>query len=387
MKKKHYLTGLIIFVLLLAVWLTVYHYELIPVKKIGVPPVEPDFLPNLTDDSFLELQYYPSPEVLIYDFSIDRTGDSILFGLNTGKATLLDREGRIKWEKTFENDPLQTKITSCGNYIGIGTSGGALFLMREDRNIIWEKELSNPIEHLSLSNTGNWLVSGSGDEDGNYAINFFDLENNLEWEKKTGTLNKLFISTDDKYIVYTEKIHDTCNTVALDLKGNELWTADNTQLKAISGELLAVQDDSGDLIVFDSKKDEKWRKKIGSDYFRAYFNFSGDRLMIFDEDAVNKDNLYYFNFRGELLWQKRISYNACLAFSPDGRSIIYSLGRGAQNQEPFSKLTVANDNGEIKSEFDITVQVEKIITAEKTERVFLAADNGAVYRVDLFSGN
>ncbi len=67
--------------------------------------------------------------------------------------------------KGFESDPLQTKISACGHYLGIGTSSGTLIFLKENQEVIQERKFENPITHLALSSSGEWLVSGSRDED------------------------------------------------------------------------------------------------------------------------------------------------------------------------------------------------------------------------------
>ncbi len=386
MIKKHLIYGLIPCVLV-TVCLTMYYLDLLPLNKTADPPVEPEAFTNSNaEESHVKLKYYPSPEFRIFDFSMDRKGDQILFGSNTKKVTVIDGEGMLKWEETFDDDPLQTKITSCGNYIGIGTSGGNLLLMKKDQEIIWEKYLNKPITHLALSPEGRWLISGSGNDEESNMVTFFNRENNYEWSKKTGKLANLTLSPDERIIIYTEKETDVYNTVALDLKGEKIWTIAQSELKALSfsGELLAVQDQNSDLVVYNNKKEEKWRKALNPNSLQAYFNTKSNKLLIYDKYGKKNDNLYYFNSMGGVLWHKYIEEDALITFSSDGSRIIYCTG--THQEDAYSKIIVLNEKGDVIRDLEVTFQVEKIIAAENTEQVFLAGNDGSVYQVDLSDG-
>lgn len=384
MKKEYYIFGLLI-ILLLASGLFVYYFELLPFNRADPPPVEPEPLTyHSREDNYMKLKYYSSPDVQVFDISMDSRGNFILFGSNTKKVTLIDSEGKLKWEKDFEDNPLQTKIASCGNYIGIGTAGGSLLLMKNDQEIIREKKLENPINHLLISSDGRWLISGSGIEEEANIITFFDQVAGEEWYKETGRLLNMKLSPDDNVIFFTEKKDGLYNTVALDLQGNEKWTINQSELKAVSasGELLAVQELGDELVVYDNKGEERWRKELSSESARAFFNTQSNRLLVYDKLINNhKDNLFYFNPAGELLWQKRVEDDVLITFSADGEQIIYSSEN--HYRDAFSKVVVMDEKGDIKREFEVTVKVEKIIAAAHADEVFLAGNDGSVYQLDL----
>ncbi len=243
-KKKRIIMGIAAGMLVfLAVWFLLYFLDFFPfhwkLKQNG-DPVDP--IVQMADDIIMELQYYPSPEVEIYDFSMDREGELIIFGSNTGRATLIDREGRVIWERDFRSDPLQTKISPCGSKIAIGTAAGMLYLLSHEQEILWEMDLERPVLYLYISPVGRWLAAGVGsDDDENHEIIFYNQSEKQLWTITTTPLKKFRVSANAEMIVYTEQDDTGINqTTALNLAGDKLWKFYRSSLVAFSRESLAA---------------------------------------------------------------------------------------------------------------------------------------------------
>ncbi len=385
-KKKYVPAGLLFVVLILVLAYFLYADFGLFLESEAPPPIEPEpTLQTVGEESSVKLKYYPSPEVKIYDLSIDHEGDLLLFGSNTKKATLIDEDGNIVWEQVMENDPLQTCITPCGSYIAIGTSGGELFFMKNSGEVLWEKEMENPVKHIAVEPAGEWLICGSGNEEAG-KLDFITQDRCKEWTRETGEIKALEISAREKMIIYAEEDKDSYKTVALDLAGEEIWSIEEAELKALSndGDLLAVQTEEGELIVYDKNKKEKWNNNLAAKPSQAFFNSRNNNLLVYDEQGVHH-NLYYFNPHGELLWEKCIADDAVIAFSADGQNILFSSKEHHDNT--FSKIIVLDERGEIVNELEVTVQIEKIISPEDSGTLFLAGSDGTVFRVDLHLNN
>ena len=133
-------------VLFLIAGAAVYGFRsLTPYLKHGAP-IEPQT--DGKNGDFFELWFTGSN---LFDLSVDRYVTGILFGTDAKKVSLLDRERRLRWEKSFSENPLQTKISDSGKYLAVGTEGGELFFMSTDQQFWWEQDLDGPIYLLAPS--------------------------------------------------------------------------------------------------------------------------------------------------------------------------------------------------------------------------------------------
>lgn len=369
-----------------------FYFGLPPFDRSNTPPIEPETHMKLRDEErYMQLKYYPTPEIEVFDISMDYGGNSVLFGSNTKKVTFIDSAGRLKWEETFETNPLQTKVSSCGNFVGIGTYGGRIVFMRANQDIIWERRVERPVTRLLLSPSGRWLVAGSGGEAAESRviesqISFYDRESRKEWILDTGPLLDLRFAPDKEKIFYTE-ISDTdensYRTVALDLDGEEIWALPHSRLRAMSsdGELLTLQQSNGVVAGYTHTMDELWSHELDISSFNAYFNPRNNNLLVYNSENGKTENLFYFDSEGKKLWDNLIAEKSLITFSSDGAKIVYITGR--EGEGSFGKLILLNEDGVATKEFEITVHVEKVIAAEDADIVFLASKEGSVYQIDL----
>ncbi len=394
MAKKIIYPLLTIILLAASAGAVLFYLELFPFQKSTVPPVEPETHLKLRDEeTYMKLKYIPTPEIEVFDISMDYGGRSVLFGSNTKKVTFIDSDGMLKWEESFETNPLQTKVSSCGNFVGIGTYGGRIVLMRANQEKIWEKRVEKPVTRLLLSPSGRWLVSGSGGEAADTdsrlydsQISFYDRESRKEWTLDTGPLLSLHFSADKETIFYTEisdNEDDKYRTAALDIRGEELWELPGYRLRAMSadGTILALQSGEDILAGYSNTKKELWRYKLDQTSYQAFFNPRKNKLLVYSGDNGKNENLFYFDPGGKMLWENVIAENALITFSSDGEKIIYITGRDSEGS--FSKLILLDEEGAASKEFEITVQVEKVIAAEDADFVYLAGKDGSVYQIDL----
>jgi len=379
----------------------VFNEEIVTWYTEDAPPVEPEPLSYTQEqeDNLVELKYFPSPELQILDFSVTEEGDFIFFGTNTQEVTLLDEEGNVIWEQIMDDDPLQTAITSCGNYVIIGTAGGELYYLKNDREIIWKEELDTPVEHMKVSPEGEWLVLG-GCQEGEGVIEFYSREKGREWRQETGKLDQLKLSFLNEKILYTESKDknedendekDDTNTyeysvVAVDLDGDELWELENARLRAFSEsyDVMAVQDEENNLVIYDLDKDKKWEEKFSSTSLEVVFNENNEHLLVYDK-FTDDENLHCFGPQGSRLWKKRIVDDAMLTLSPGGRHIYYASQD--QHDDTYSKIIVLDERGDVVEELEVTVQVEKIKTAGEPHFLYLAGSDGSVYQINLLASD
>ncbi|NLZ28072.1 MAG: hypothetical protein GX887_03780 [Firmicutes bacterium] len=365
------------------------YFGLFPFEKIDAVPVEPFISFKHNEQNLFELKYYPCSDVQVFDLSVSRDGADIFFGTDRKSVVLTDNRGDLKWERDLESDPLQTKISACGQYLAIGTSSGSLFLLKENQEVIRESDFESPITHLSLSSSGEWLVSGSKNNDNSDLLTYYNHRTGQEWDMETETILCLTASPDDREIYYTEKGEDSCSTVVLDLQGKELWRIDGSELRALSpaGNFSAMQDEIGNIVACNNLMEEIWRKKWGTDPVEVFINPAGDRMLVFDKQSSRKSNLYFLNAQGKLIWKNLVDADARVVFSPDGRGIIYCAGvpenRGNKTKEGFSRMVVVNEKGEPSREIDLPINVERVV-ASPCGNVFVIGNDSGMYQVNLF---
>ena len=205
---------------------------------------------------------------------------------------------------------------------------------------------------------------------------------------ETGTILCLAASSDDQEIYYTEKEEDSCSTVVLDLQGKELWRIEGSELKALSpaGNFLAMQDEVGNIVVYNNLMEEIWRTAWRMDPAEVFINPAGDRMLVFDKQGNRKNNLYFFDARGKLIWENLVDVDARVAFSPDGRGTIYCAGvlenKVNKTRESFSRMVLVNEKGEPDREIDLPIKVERVV-ASPCNNVFVIGNDGSVYQVNL----
>jgi len=153
--QPHYFL-IALLVLIVVAGVAIYSFRTLSLLKQG-EPIEP---PTDTEENDLFELWFTSAD--LFDVSIDRNVTRIIFGNDQKKVSLLDRDRKLLWEKSFPTYPLQTKISACGNYLAVGTEGGGLFFMSFDSQSWWQQELSDPVYLVELSANGKWVLIGRG---------------------------------------------------------------------------------------------------------------------------------------------------------------------------------------------------------------------------------
>lgn len=363
------------------------------IEKFRGAPIEP-FITG-RDDELSGIPHVQDSEVIIFDISADRLGNNIVFGSDNNKVTLLDREGKLKWERTIGSFPLQTLISSCGGYIAIGTSGGRLLFLSDTQEVIWEKDLEKPVYHLAIS--GNRLLAGCGDEEALYHdLYLFDLDGNERWKIETGVLEDIQVYSMEiggaendtgpggdraiREILSIENSSGLPRVVSRDFDGEEKWVIEGAgggKISLQAGILAVFQEDS--LVVYNLRGDEIWREKLEIEPTSILINPANRRVLAYCEFSGGADNLYYFSSSGLLLWNTRVDDGSLVSFSLQGHNIICSSWR--QYKDNSSKIVIFNEDGTEINSFDVTVQVEKMFTID-ANNLFLAGRDGRIYKVN-----
>lgn len=369
--------------LLLVVGVAIYGLRSSSMLK-GGDPIEPP--PDSGDDDLFELWF---TEGALFDVNADRNATEIIFGSDTKKASLLNRERRLLWEKEFPTNPLQTSISACGGYLAVGTEGGELFFMCIDSQSSWQEKLGAPINLLRLSANGRWVLVGRGDpEKEKHCLELFNRAGEKQWGTATGPLENIWLvgeQPDQGKIIFTHRRGDRAITAALNLEGRELWKVEEASLVALSrtGDRLALVGDSGLLAAYNDRGELLWDNTLPSGFkvTSAVFNPETNNLLVYSSDSKTDQNLHYYNVEGKLIWKKKIADGALASFSADGARIMTCSWR--EFKEDFSQIVVYDGNGAELSHWEVGMRVEKMLVTGNRRYIILAGEDSYIDVVDL----
>lgn len=386
MKKIQPYYFLIVFaVMLLAAGAVTYGLRSLSMLK-GGKPIEPP-----VDDHEGDLFELWFTRADLFDVSVDRNATGIIFGSDSKKVSLLSRERQLLWEKDFSTNPLQTQISSCGNYLAVGTEGGELFFMSIASQSWWQEGLSEPVNLVELSANGRWVLAGRGDpEKKEHHLELYSREGSQQWTLSTGPLQKIYLAGEEPgegKIFYTHRKGDSFQTEAVTLAGKELWAIKGSSLLAVSRteSRLALATESGELGVYSDSGELIWEKPLpdGLKVSSASFNPQENSLLVYGSNSGAEENLYYYDSSGAPIWKKKIAEGALASFTVDGARIITCSWR--QYKEDFSQIVLYDESGAELSHWEVGMRVEKMLITGNRRYIVLAGEDSYIDVVDLES--
>ncbi len=348
-------------------------------------PIEP--LGGTDKEDLFEL-WFTGANLL--DLSVDRNVTGIIFGSESKKVSLLDRERKLRWEKSFPTSPLQTKISACGNYLAVGTEGGDLFFMSADQQVWWQQELEESVYLVTLSANGKWvLVARGAPEQDIHHLELYDGHNgSLQWSIATGPLQKIYLAGEQLnrgLVFYSYEQEGTAATAAAALTGENLWVREGVTLEAISRtESRLALLDSTSLIVCRSQGEVLWERTLpaGFNTTTVMFNPQNSNLLLYGSEDRQNENLYYFSAEGKDLWRKKIAEGALLSFAADGNRIITSSWR--HYKEDFSQMVFLDETGEaLPVNLELGMRVERLLVSSSRRYIVIGGEDGFIDVIDL----
>lgn len=349
----------------------------------GGEPIEPP-AEGKTGDLF-ELWFTPAS---LFDLDIDYNVTGIIFGTDAKKVSLLDRERKLRWEKSFSTNPLQTKISACGDHLAVGTEGGDLFFMTVNSQFWWQEELGAPVNQVVLSDNAKWILVGKGEPASPvHELELFNRDGKKEWSVSTAPLQKIWLAGEQPEqgrIFYTCLREEKIVTAAAALTGEVLWEIEKAALMAVSRteNRLALVEEGG-LMVCDERGELLWEKKLPEAFkpSAVLFNPRNDDLLVYGSDNRVDENLYCFNAEGTLIWQKKIAEGAQLSYTPDGTTIITCSWR--QYKEDLSQVVLYDQGGAELSHWELGMRVEQLLVGGNRRYIVMAGEDGYIDVVDL----
>lgn len=371
---------LAVLALLLIAGATVIGVRFFPASLKDGPPVEP----HIFGENGLFDLWFDSAEII--DISIDRNVTGILFASDTGKVSLLDRERRLRWEKSFSTQPLQAELSSCGNYLAVGTAGGKLFYMHTNQSAWWEKDPGEPVYQVVLSANGRWVAAGSGNmEEAQHRLKLYNHRGELQWQVDSSPLEKIYLVGEQPgqgRIYYSMMQGDTPVTCAVTLEGDPLWSAEGYSLMALSrngNRLVAASDE--ELVVYNIYGEELWKTGLEIRVDGAEFNPQNGNLLIYGSGEGPAENFYCYNPGGELLWKQRIADGSLFAFTADGRQII--TGSWRHYKDDYTQMVLYDNSGNELNRWEASMRVERLLVAGSRRYIVLADEDGYIDVLDM----
>lgn len=324
------------------------------------------------------------------DLSVDRNVTGIVFGTGSKKVTLLDRDRRLQWEKSFSSNPLQTKISAGGNYLAVGTEGGALFFMSTDQKLWWQEELDLPVYLVALSANGRWVLiaRGSPEQNTHYLELYDGHDGAVQWSMPTGPLQQICLAGEQPnqgMVFFSCERDGTATAGAITLAGESLWEKEGVALAAVSrtGSRVALAG-SDSLTVCKSQGDILWEMSLpqGFNTSAVLFNPQNNYTLLYGSgDGIN-ENLYYFGAEGKVLWKKKIAEGALISFTADGNRIITSSWR--HYKEDYSQMVFLDEGGETLSvSLELGMRVERLLVSTNRRYIVIGGEDGYIDVIDL----
>ncbi len=369
-------------VLLLAIGIVAHCTRSLSLLK-GGEPIEPPS--DGKNGDLFELWFTPAA---LFDINVDHNVTGIIFGTESKKVSLLDRERKLRWEKSFSTNPLQTQISAGGNHLAVGTEGGDLFFMTIDSQFWWQKELGEPVNLVALSENGKWVLVGKGQPDqAEHELALFSRDGNEQWSISTGPLQQIWLAgeqTGQGKVFYTCWRGEKLVTAAAALTGELLWEIEKSALMALSRteNRLALLEEGG-VMVCDAQGDLLWEKELPGAFkpSAVLFNPRNDDLLVYGSDNRVEENLYCFSSEGKLNWHKKIAEGAQLSFTPDGAAIITCSWR--QYKEDLSQVVLYDQSGAELSHWELGIRVARLLVSGNRRYIVLAGEDGYIDVVDL----
>lgn len=369
---------LAVMVVLLVVVIAVFGVRSITIK--GGLPVEPK---GSGENGLFDL-WFVSAEIA--DMSVDRNVYGILFATETGKVSLLDRERRLRWEKSFSTQPLQAKLSLYGCSLAVGTDGGTLFYMQTDQSSWWEKDLGEPIYLVEISANGRWVITGSGSPNNErHHLSLYNHRGELQWQFDSGPLKELYLVGEQLghgRIYYSMQQGDTVITGAINLEGEPLWSIEGYDLIALShnGNRLAALNGE-ELVVLNMNGEEDWNTGLEIRVASAVFNPQNGNLLLYGSGEDSGENLYCYSRDGELLWQQRVADGALIAYTTDGRQIIAASWR--HYRDDYTQMILYDNSGNEMNRWEVAMRVEELLVSGIRRYIVLAGEDGYIDILDL----
>jgi len=318
-------------------------------------------------------------DVQIMDLSVTADGLLAAVGSATRTVYLLERGGKLRWERQLDSLPLQTYLEPAGRFLAVGTAGGQFMIFNPDQTIRQEQNFGHPVGLLAFSADGEAALAGLLPEDSNkadklvvmnkYGRRKWEREFEKLWEARfAGPANNLFLSWQEQGSNYL---------AVFDVEGQELWRVADRNLPSVSedGRWLAMA--SGQQVyLYNSGGEKEWSYDTAGTVRSLTLSDNGFYLsaLVCDE-ATNKQELVVIGLGGERLWSKRLPDESDLLVSQDGGHVVVATWR--QYRDDATQITVYNQRGREISTLEVVGKAQHL--ALQSDTLVLGLEDGGIF--------
>lgn len=361
--------------------LVLFSMQLFPAAENNTVTVDPQ-----TTDQTESLYDFWFSSVEIYDISVDHSMERILFSADNNTVSLLDRERKLSWDKTFETEPKQARISSCGNYAAIGTAGGRLHFTSVDQAFAWDDD-GYPVKYISVSPNANWIaVARSLPDQAQSELSLYNHDGVLKWSLEAKPIKNLYLTSEyleQANIYYTTEQEGQTAVNALNLDGDHLWRFEDKILAAVSkhgSRLAAYQGDT--VTVYDSLGYPMWSASLPFEPSKIVFNPQNyNRVLIYGSREGSGENLFYYDLADDLLWMSRIADGSLFSFTADGQHILTSSWR--HYKEDYTQMKLLSREGIELNSWEVAMRVEHLLLSGHPHLAVVCGEDGYIDLVDL----
>lgn len=307
-------------------------------------------------------------DVQIYDLSVTEDGSLAVVGSAARAVYLLERDGKLLWEKSLNSVPLWTSIDPAGRAVAIGTAGGRLLMLNADQTIRFDLELGAPVRFLSVTADSGLVVAGVAPEDGEtpHKAVVLDRTGRVLWEFEAGELLGAKVAGDNR--VYLNWQDGPDPSVGVFTPGGErlFEIGGMKNMTVAENGLLVLAAKDREVFAYDTNGEQLWKLQVPGEISRLLVSGNGMNAgVLVRDEATQQEELLFLDGEGAVLWSRRLPVESEILLSRDGRRVIVASWR--QYRDDATQVLVYNLKGQ---------EVHSLEVAGRTQRMALSGHGG-----------
>lgn len=325
--------------------------------------------------------YVKSAGVQILDMDVTSDGSLAVVGTASRTVYLLERDGKLRWEKTLTSVPLKTYLHPSGRFILVGTAGGKLLLMNTDQLVDVEHHFNAPVGLVSATDDAQMILAGILAESPSQPdkLVIIDKKGTVQWEKTFDRLKEAVITGPENRVLasWMEKERPVVGMFSAD--GKLLWELKDRHLPAVDGEGKAIiTARSQEVLFYNSEGQEQAAFTAPGPVEKVLISQDGQYVaVIFIDESTQNHEILYLSPDGEKLWSKRLPADSSVSIAKDGTRVVVASWR--QYRDDTTQILVFNQWGrEMVSGLEVAGRAHRIALADK-DTLVLGFEDGGVF--------
>jgi spore germination protein GerM len=357
----------------------------LPHKYSGIKPIEP-IVPGSESgqEQTVQGQFTVKNNDIDY-LDVSVTANGSLTAVGTARSVyLLERDGKLLWERTLNSKPLHTRIDPGGRFLAVGTSGGKLLVLNPespDQQAIIDYQFDAPVNKVSLSADGELVLVGLNPEDPEKSDTLVLLHKSerILWEEPLAEILDVQITGADNQIYVNWQKNGKPFISAYSDTGEKLWELQDRSHMTLSGDgsiLIGIR--GNEVLQYNKDGEEEWGYTAPGTVSRVLIAESGLYYgALVTDTATQNQELFYFNAAGELLWSKRLPNDSDLILSSNGQRVLVASWR--QYRDDATQVFIYNENGQEINVLEVAGRAQSMALADRAGFLALGLEDGNIY--------